>query len=101
LTKSDLIRDFWLDVEQVAKGFGLGIGSDCESLLRAFIATGVNRIEQEGLLSNYRRIGEAETHLIAFVGGMAHEAKMQNLPMLREVTFIAAKSSFCPLWPFC
>jgi hypothetical protein len=101
LTKNDLIRDFWLNVEQVAKGFGLGIGPGSESLLRAFITDGVNRIEQEGLLNNDRRIAEAEIHLIAFVGGMAHEAKKQNLPMLHEGTFIAAKSSFCPLWPFC
>jgi hypothetical protein len=101
VNKQELANELWSAVEQVARGFGLGIGSDCESLLREFITTGVNRIEQEGLLSNQRRIAEAETHLIAFVGGMAHEAKMQNLSMLRERTFMAAKSSFCPLWPFC
>ena len=101
MTKQQLIDDFWNAAERTAKGFRLDIAPDCAKDIRAFITTGVNRLEQEGLLGNYRRIAEAETHLIAFIGGMAHEAKQQNFTMLREVTYHAARTSFCPLWPFC
>lgn len=101
MTKQELINELWADVEQTAKGFRLGIAPECAKDIRDFITVGVDQLEQEGLLNNHRRIAEAETHLIAFVGGMAHEAKMLNLPMLQEVTFRAATKSFCPLWPFC
>jgi hypothetical protein len=101
MTKAELNDAFWNDVETTANGFGLGIGPDCASVIRGFIATGVDRLEQEELLNSASSITVAQTHLIAFVGGIAHEAKTKNLPMLREFTFEAARSLFCPLWPFC
>lgn len=101
MTKQDLINDFWNDAEMTAKALGFGIAPDCADDLRAFITTGAERIEQDGLLSDYGRISQAQGRLIAFVGGMAREAKLKNTPMLQEFNFNSTKSSFCPLWPFC
>jgi len=101
MTKEQLLNRFWTDVETTVKGFHLGIASDCVQHLRGFVLGGINRLEQEGALNNLGRIGKAETHLVAFIGGMAYEAKTQNLTALHEFTFEAVKRRFCPLWPFC
>ena len=101
MNKQQLTHRYWVTVEKTARGFNLGIGTDCAGHLKDFIQIGVNRLEQEGHLDNNAKITEAEEHLIAFVGGMAYEAKTQNLHELREFTFFNAKMRFCPLWPFC
>lgn len=101
LTKQDLINEFWKNVEETAEGLGLGIGPDCADHIRTLIEMGAERIEREGSIYDSQQLTKARNHLIAFVGGMAFEAKRLNLSMLREVTFHAAHASFCPLWPFC
>ncbi len=101
MTTQQLNQRFWTSVETAAKGFQLGIGTDCKVHLKNFISVGVNQLQTEGLLNNVQKCDIAETNLIAFVGGMAYEAKLQNLTELREFTFFGAKQRFCPLWPFC
>jgi hypothetical protein len=101
MDRHELMKLFWSDVEAVASGFDLRIDEGCEQRLRAFIGDGVDRLAYEELLNNPRRIGQAETHLIAFVGGMAFQARMENLRALNVFIFEAARKTFCPLWPFC
>ena len=96
-----LNADLWRTVERVAHDFELGIAPNCAADIKSFIADGVKQLSRENLLHNYSKIAEAETKLIAFVGGMALEAHRRNLPELQELTFHAARGQFCPLWPFC
>ena len=101
MTKQQLNDRYWTTVKNTAKSFNLGIGQDCAVHLRGFVQAGISRLERDGFLNNTQKINEAEEHLIAFVGGMAYEAKSKGFVELREVTFFAAKQRFCPLWPFC
>jgi hypothetical protein len=101
VNQEELKKLFWIDVRDVAAGFQLKIEPDCEERLDGFIEHGTERIANEQLLNSPRRIGQAETNLIGFVGGMAFQARMENLYSLTVWTFDSAKKVFCPLWPFC
>lgn|SRR2546430_822626 len=101
MNKADLFQDFLRTAETAAKNLHLSFGSDCLLLVEGFIKTGVDRLDADGLLDDYRSIARAETNLVAFVGAMAHEARQRNSSELREFSFGAATSSLCPLWPFC
>ena len=101
MNRAELRTLFWNDVQDVATGFKLKIEPDCEVRLRHFVDNGTERIAQEELLNNSRRIAQAETHLIAFMGGMASQARMQEMHALTIWMFDKATEIFCPLWPFC
>lgn len=101
MTHHELKIDLWSDVQSVAKEFHLQIENECERLLRDLIEHGVNRIAHEGSLEDFKRIYRAETNLIAFTGGMAFQARFEQLSTLTTSMFEASKKAFCPLWPFC
>lgn len=88
----------WRRVENLAAEAGLAVTPQCAEHLRAFITTGVNRMEHE---NDGRGMFEAERNLEQFVRGMIDYARRRDWPELREGTFFAAKEFFCPSWPFC
>ena len=101
MNRDELRTLLWDDVQDVASGFDLNIEPDCEARLHHFVDTGTERIVHEKLLNNRDCIAEAETNLIAFVGGMAFQAKMQKMDSLNVWIFDRAREIFCPLFPFC
>jgi hypothetical protein len=101
MNRAELRTLFWDDVQYVASNFKLNIEHDCELRLRDFVDKGTERIAQQELLNKPHRIAQAETHLIAFMGGMAFQARMERMHALTVWTFDKATEIFCPLWPFC
>jgi hypothetical protein len=90
---------FWELANSQTMGFGFA--PDCESMMRAFISQGVQTLSVAGFKQNEFKIHEAEANLSRFINSMIQEALRRQLTRLQESTFFAAKSSLCPLWPFC
>jgi len=101
MTSQQFNDDLWRFVEDAAQQLNLGIGSDCRGDLQQMIAAAISRVRNEGRTLTNGLLLDVAHNLLLMVGAMAHEARKRNLSELRETTLFEAKSSLCPLWPFC
>jgi len=90
---------FWALAQSQTAGFGFAPG--CEAEVRELIQRGVATLTTQGFAGNEFKIHEAEANLSRFLNAMTHEAMRLHLTQLHESTYHAARSSLCPLWPFC
>src|SRR6185503_4336006 len=66
-----------------------------------FINVGVDKMTASDYASETRK-QEAENNLIQLIDAMSNNGKERRLTeSLDYETFKSAKSSICPLWPFC
>jgi len=94
-----LFRILWAIAEKRADDYPFSPRS--AELLREFIRTGVDEMEQLGLLNDQAKIEEAKINLGKFVGQMVARARADKARQLQETSFSSAKGLLCPLWPFC
>lgn len=80
---------------------GFMFAPDCYQFTQDMVVTGVQRLFQEGRISDSRSLAQAEGNLVVFVEEMADAARIMGLQRLHEPTFFQAQKKLCPLWPFC
>lgn len=80
---------------------GFTFAPDCYQFTQDMVVTGVQRLFEEGRISDSRSLAQAEANLTVFVEEMTDVARTMGLPRLHEPTFFRAQQKLCPLWPFC
>jgi hypothetical protein len=81
--------------------WSLPIEPNCQALLVAAIHEAALRVEREGFAADPQKLWEAENNLRKLLTQMTLEAGALHLHALHEPTFVNARQTLCPLWPFC
>jgi hypothetical protein len=89
----------WAIAQSSASGYGFE--PNCEVIVRALVHGGAQRIVAEGFANDYAQIALAERNLSRYISEMIVEAHRLGYTELHEDTEGKARSTLCPLWPFC
>jgi hypothetical protein len=84
-----------------AARLGYEFGEDSWSLTLDLLERATERLVASSVHDRESYLAMAEAAVAAFVARMVVEAEDSSLAQLRENTFGAASTFFCPLWPIC
>ena len=99
-TRQEILKTrFWAAASHRIASANMTIAVGCEQHLRDFIEVGVSKISDPS--TSEVAITQAEANLVAFVAKMIVDAAADGDSELHENRFFAAKTSLCPVWPFC
>jgi len=89
-------------IDRLSLKLGIAVTPACKNLLEQMIATGVTRMQNQGVLEHEPQVRLAEDNLHRCLREFSEEAvELKTFPNIEDKAFHIVMRRMCPVWPYC